>query len=398
MDDELGFELNDDFVEQTEETTEETTEDVAETEETKEETETTEESKEETTEETEETKEEEKEEGTEEKTETTEEVKDTTEEDVVEEAPKTEDKGSLNISELTGGRFETAEELTASLEDSERTQPMTGVSAMEQLNNQVEERFGEGYTLADVLTHKSKDFRSMDPFDVIEEHLHLKDPEITEAEIRAEFRPYKLLQKSESEIAQMIEDEVITQDEIDDLEAALSRKVRGAREDLESFQEELNIDDLEIYSQSPKTEEPNQRSQEELEADAERYEAVIDDLKVKTLEVGTKEDPHQISFDPDDKDRAGVRDFLANGEDGESWIQKHWMEKDGTINMNKLSDDILKMNNYERDVAIAFNQGLTKGGSKEVKDISNIDFKGGDKEVAPKSNSSEAADVMNEIN
>ena len=304
----------------------------------------------------------------------------------------------MNISELTGGRFETAEELTASLEHSERIKPMTGVSAMEQLNNQIEERFGEGYTLADVLTHKSKDFRSMDPFDVIEEHLHLKDPEITEAEIRAEFRPYKLLQKSESEIAQMIEDEVITQDEVDDLEAALSRKVRGAREDLESFQEELNIDDLEIYSQSPKTEEPNQRSQEELEADAERYEAVIDNLEARTLEVGTKEDPHQISFDPDDKDRAGVRDFLANGENGESWIQKRWMEKDGTINMNKLSDDILKMTNYERDAAIIFNQGLTKGGSKEVKDISNIDFKGGDKEVAPKSNSSEVADIMNEIN
>jgi hypothetical protein len=403
-DNELGFDLNEDFTPMDENSQEESNEKeevVENSEETKEEPEATEEKEEkeeksEDVEASDESKEDEPAEETKDETEDV--VSEETKEEPEAEATEEVQESSLNISELTGGRFETAEELTKSLEYADSVKPMDGVSVMEQLDKQIEERFGEGYTLSDVLTYKSKDFREMDSFDVLKEHLYLKDPEITDAEIRAEFRPFNLLNKSEGEIAQMIEDEVITQDEIDDLEAALSRKVRVAREDLEEFQSELNIDDLQIYSKTEPVEQPNQKSQEELEADAKRYESVIDNLEKTTLDVGTKEDPHQLTFEPDDKDREGVREFLANGKEGESWIQKHWMEKDGTINMNKLSEDILKINNYERDIKIAFNQGLTKGGSKEVKDISNIDFKGGDKEVAPSDGLSEAARVVNEIN
>jgi hypothetical protein len=400
-DDNLGFDLKDNFseiTESTEETTGETTEAVTETTETEEVAENKE-TTEEVTETTESKADEEVEgkETTEEVTETTETAAETTETKEVEESTKAEER-SLNISELTNGRFETAEQLSESLAESDRIQPMTGASVMEQINTQVEERFGEGYTLSDVLTYKSKDFRSMDPFSVIDEHLHLKDPEITDAEIRAEFRPFNLLKKSEAEIERMIEDEEITRDEVEDLEAALSRKVRAAREDLEDFQSELNIDDLEVYAQNQTTEEPNQRSQEDLLADSKRYEAVIENLEARVLEVGTEEDPHQLSFEPDDKDREGVNSFLANDEDGSSWIQKRWMENDGTINMNKLSDDILKMNNYERDMKISFNQGLTKGGSKEVKDISNIDFKEGTQKTTPSDGLSEAAKMVNEWN
>ena len=327
-------------------------------------------------------------------------------EEVEEEKPEeekpediTEDKSSLNdISELTGGKYKTPEELNEALEVAERLKPMDGVSVLEQINSKVEEKFGEGYTLSDILTYKSRNFDEADAFDVLKEHLMLKDPDVTEAEINAELRPFDLLRKSEAEIEELIEDGDITKAQVEDLQAKLVRETRIARGDLKEFQSELNIDDLEVYSQSQPTEQPNQRSKEQLEADLEYYESVIDNKTALEIEVGSKDDPHTVKYEIDDKDREGISDFMSNGENGEAWIQKHWMNEDGTINMDKLSDHILKINNYEKHIKIAYNEGLTKGGSKEVKEISNIDFKEGSPKSTPEDGLSEAAKIANEIN
>lgn len=309
---------------------------------------------------------------------------------------KSEDRSLNNISELTEGKYDSVESMYEALQ--EKQDSLQGSNVIEQMNAQIEDKFGEGITLSDVISFQSKDFDSMDSIDILTEHLQLNDPEISEREIRSELRPFKLLSKTKEELDEMIEDGDLTEDELEDLEAALDRKVRVAKRDLKNFQSEVNIDDLEVYSPQQGVEQPNQKSQEELEKDAEYYESRINQFSGEDLEVGTKDDPHQLKFEVTEEDRNGIRDFLANGENGESWINRRWTMEDGRVNMDKLSEDINKMINYERNIKIAFTQGKTAGASKEIKDISNIDFSEGKSKPKSDGGLSQEAQIANEIN
>lgn len=326
--------------------------------------------------------------------------KDNDNEDKVEGESAVDDKeteSSLNdISELTEGKYESVQEMYEALEA--KNNSLQGSTVLEQMNSQIEEKFGEGISLSDIVSYQSKDFDEMNSFDVLTEHLQLNDPEITDREIRSELRPFALLNKSKEEIDEMIEDGDITEDDIEDLEAALDRKVRVARRDLKEFQSDINIDDLEVYSPQENAQQSTGKSQEELEKDAEYYESVISKFSRKDVDVGTKDDPHTLTIEATDDDRNGFRDFISDGENGEPWITKRWMMEDGRVDMDKLQSDIDKIINYERNIKIAFTQGKTAGASKEVKDVSNVDFGTGKNKPKSDEGLSQEAQIANEIN
>lgn len=371
----------------------------AEVEETKEEVseETKDETKETETEEVEETKEESKEE------ETKDEDKESKEEEVEtkeEETKETEDEdsslNSTNISELTEGAYETPEEL---YEEFKRVNTkVTGKTVLESLNDQIEEKFGEGYTLSDVVEYQNLDFDNMSPFELLEHSLNLEDPEITDREIEAELREFNLLKKSEAEIAEMIENEELTKNEYDSLEDKFLRKVRLAKKPLKEYQSTINIEDLEIHSPNQPEIKPT-KTPEEVKADSDRYEAIINDFKGVKIEVGTKEDPYEVNLEASDDDRNGIKEFLAGDEKGRNWIEKRWIGDEGVVDMAKLREDAWKIENHDRNVKIAFTQGKSAGVKKEVKDINNIDFEKGKNPSKSKGEGrSIAAKIIDEIN
>jgi hypothetical protein len=325
------------------------------------------------------------------------EAKDTEEGEVetVSEDKESTDRSLNDISEMTEGKYNSIEEMYEAIQSKDNL--MSTSSVIEQMNEQIEDKFGEGISMSDIVSYQSLDFDEMDPFDVLTEHLQFKDPDITEKGIRAELRQFKLLQKSKQEIDEMIEDGDITLDDYEDAEAALERKVRIARRELKDFQDEINIDDLEVYAPQQQ-QQAQQKSEEELIKDAEYYDSVINSYTSKGIEVGTKENPHSLNLETTDDDRNGIREFLSDGDDGTSWINKRWMMEDGRVNMDKLSDDINKIMNYEKHLKIAFTQGKSAGASKEVKDISNIDFSDGKNKPKSDEGLSQLAQIANEIN
>ena len=305
---------------------------------------------------------------------------------------------SEEISKLTEGSFSSVEELNQAYNDILEVE--SGKGYIEKLNDAVEAEYGEGIAFSDLVEYKSKDFDSMSPMDVLVEQLQLSDGDITDAEIEAELRPYALLNRSEAEIAELIEDEKIEAHEVKDLEARLLRKTRAAKSELKEFQDSIDIDNLEISSPKMTEQKSHAPSEEEQKANLERYEAAINGLPDLKFDVGTKEEPFEFTFKITDEDRNGIDEFLkAEEKDGVSrdFIQKNWTDENG-VNVAKLSADMYKVVNYERDIKRAFANGKSEV-SKEVKDISNIDFKKGESTKAPVSDArSQAAQLAAEAN
>lgn len=315
-------------------------------------------------------------------------------------APKVETPDSSlsieDISELTKGSYKTTKELYEAYEG--LNSKVTGKTVIEQFNEQIAAKFGEGVTYADVVEFQNYNFDEMNNFDLLEHHLNFEDPEITDKEIKAELIVFDLLKKSESEIQEMIDNEEITRAEYENLEAKMIRKTRLAKTALKEYQSSLSIEDLDIHSPNQKVVQPT-KSAEELKADADRYDAEINSLSEFKIEVGTKEDPYSLDLKVSEEDRNGVRNVLMPDVDGRNWIEKRWIMKDGLVDMKKLSADIYKLENHDRNVGIAFTQGKSAGVKKEVKDISNINFSKGQGVREEKLDSkAEAAKTAKEIN
>jgi hypothetical protein len=321
--------------------------------------------------------------------------------EVLEDEPEQIDNSSLireEISKATDGQFNSVEEMNQAYNDVLAAE--SGKSYLEKINDAVEAEYGEGVSFSDLVEYKSKDFDSMDSMDVLVEQLQLTDSEISEEEIAAEMRPFNLLNRSETEIAELIEDGQFTQDTVDDLSARLMRKARIARAELKTFQESIDIDNLEVSNPKLSDKKPTGATEEEKQAYLERYDSAIETLSEFKFDVGSKDAPEEFSFQVTDDDRNGVTEFLkGDNKDGadRDFIQKNWAEN-GEVDLEKLSKDMYKVVNYERDIKRAYANGKSEV-SKEVKDINNIDFKGGTAKSPEQINDADqAADVIRDAN
>lgn len=291
--------------------------------------------------------------------------------------PEKIDNSSLireEIQTITNGEYDSIEELYKANNDLLETTSATDY--LGNLNEAVAEKYGEGVTFADVIEYKSRDFDNMDEMSVLEEHLEKTYDSITPEQISAHMRPFALLKKSDAEIAELIEDERITQTEVDDLKARLTRKAMDARGELKEFQDSINIDELQVSSPKIAEKVVPQESEAELNARLERYDSIIKSMPDYTFEVGDDKNPANFTLQKTDDDRNGVSEFLKgdnlNGVE-RNFIDRHWANEDGSVNMEKLSQDMYKVISYERDIKLAYAQGKSAT-SKEVKDIDNINF------------------------
>ncbi len=302
------------------------------------------------------------------------------------------------ISKSTDGEFSSTEELYEAYKASKET--TTGKTIVESLNDAVEAEYGEGVTLSDVLEYKSRNFDEMSPLAILEEHLEMSEPGITESEIAAELRPYDLLKRSDAEIEELIEDGEITKIQVQDLKARLDRKSRLLRGELKEYQDSIDIDGLQVSS--PKTIDKAEPTESEEDANARiaSYNAIIQNLSDNTFEVGDDKNPESFTLVKTEEDRNGISEFLKAEEvDGsmKNFVDKNWANDDGTVNMEKLAKDVYKINSYDRDVKLAYAKGKSET-SKEVKDINNLNFGKGESAKTQESGLSQAAQIAREAN
>ena len=278
------------------------------------------------------------------------------------------------ILKSTGDKFESVDALNNAYNDLRET--VSGRSYVESLNAAVEEQYGEGVTFADVMNYQAINFDEMDDLSVVREQLEKQYDNITPEQLNAHMRPYSLLEKSDAEIAELVEDGDVQQYVVDDLRANLMRKAMDARTELKEFQSSINIEELQISSPRIAEEAAPIESEADRTDRLERYNSIINSMPDNTFDVGDKNNPVSFTLQKTEEDRNGVSEFLKGDTlDGveRSFIDKHWAKEGGGVDVEKLSRDMYKVVNYERDVKLGYAQGKSAT-SKEVKDIDNINF------------------------
>lgn len=276
------------------------------------------------------------------------------------------DEDFFDISEKTGGEFKSIDELLESYNSlKEKTKPVENV--FEYLNQQAEEKVGLNF--AELMEYKSMDFESMNEFDVLVEYEQFKDPDVSEIEIKAELKQYEILNKSEEEIKEMIEEGELSQSEYDLTKAKFNKQVRVARRELSEFRDGLDLDNIELPV-NIQEEKKQELTQEQIEENAKLIREELNSLKTLRLSLGLdgKENPIKLDFKP----TAEEMDSLANTIKNPQWLSDRWTREDGQFNKQKFAIDAYVLNNVNKMIKSAYNEGLSKGKKQQVVDEDNL--------------------------
>lgn len=276
-----------------------------------------------------------------------------------------EDNNSFDISKYTDGEFNKVEDLVNSYKALKENTVSSG-NVMDLLNQQTQDKYGIDYS--DLVSLKSINYDSMSDFDLLAEYEEFKDPEITQEEIDAELEQFSILTKSQEEIKNMIEDGDITEKEYKMINAQFSKRVRQAKGELKSFQDELSLDDIKLTNINNTVEKPREITQEEVMAQKESMRNDLKSFGKLRINLGDKDARQDFDFDVTESDKTNLIDTVSNP----NWIVDRWTENDGSINRTKAYRDAYVLSNFNKMIKAAYNEGVVRGSKKHVVNEDNI--------------------------
>jgi len=279
------------------------------------------------------------------------------------------DISNIDISEKTGGEFKSIDELLESYSSlKEKTQPIDNV--FEYLDTQSLEKVGLSFS--ELASYRALDFDSMNEFDVLTEYQQMKDPDISEIEIQSELKQFEVISKTESEIAEMIEDGDLTQNEYDLISAKFNRTVRTARRELKEYRDTLELDNIELPVSISQEDKPQQLTQEDIDNNAKIISEELKSFKTLRLRLDSKDSDSNLDFKITDDER----ELMVNTTKQPSWLLDRWTGKDGQIDKTKAYKDAYVLMNFNKMIKSAYNEGIAKGTKKNVIEEDNISLKG----------------------
>jgi len=279
------------------------------------------------------------------------------------------DISDIDISEKTGGEFKNIDELLESYSSlKEKTQPIDNV--FEYLDNQSFEKIGLSFS--ELASYRTLDFDNMNEFDVLAEYQQMKDPDISEIEIQSELKQFEVLSKTESEIAEMIEDGDLTQNEYDLISAKFNRTIRTARRELKEFRDTLELDNIELPVSISQEDKPKQFTQEDIDNHAKTISEELKSFKTLRLRLDSKDSNSNLDFKITDEER----DSLTNNVKHPTWLVDRWSGEDGQIDKTKAYKDAYVLMNLNKMVKTAYNEGVARGKKDNVVEEDNISLKG----------------------
>lgn len=271
---------------------------------------------------------------------------------------------NLDISSHTNGEYSKVEDLMSDF-NALKESTLTGENLFELLDKQSEEHFG--LTYSELVAWQNTDYDSMSERDVLAEKMEMEDPEITRDEIDFELAKYDLLNKTQDEIAEMIDDKEISQREYDILKNEFNRSVRLGRSSLKKFRDEnIDLSKISVNTQAQKQEQ-YQPTEEEVNKSKEDMRADLNGFSNLKMNVGDK-DGNSVNFKIDDSEKDSLVDTLSDP----SWLAKRWTNEDGSTNKNRAYMDAYIIQNVNKMLKAAYSEGIAKGAKETVVNEDNI--------------------------
>ena len=297
-----------------------------------------------------------------------------------EQKPKSESgqEGSEKTSE-EGAEKPTDEKV----EDSEQNpvedtgQPKEEVSSFKNINevyDYVDDKLYEehGITLDDYYDIDDVDYDDMaenDEVGLITEWMYLENENINDKIIDAELSKFDPLFVSDEERQEMIDNDEITERELDKLDAEFERMKLKALSDMKSMQDSLpNIDDIEFGTgQAATADQPNKEYIEQL---TNKVRDNIGKYDKETFEIkdANGEVVGRINYELNQDDKSAVEGSMVNG------LMSRYVDDSGNVDFGKWQQDMLVVNNLDKILNLAWQEASAKAERGTVDKINNKDL------------------------
>lgn len=243
--------------------------------------------------------------------------------------------------------------------------------------------------------------------EIIKMGLKDKFKNLNDSEIEFEYKQaYKL--PKEPKIADTESDEDFEErvkdwkEQCADIEASKIVNAKKFQPELEKLKSQIKLPDISKPVEAAKT----QQTQEELDAAKKAVtgfiDSVQDEIKSLTeLSIEVKDEvvkiPVSYSYSQEEKTKVveQLKKFAESNFDANAIFAERWVKEDGTINVSRMTQDMIRLNNSEKIDAKLANDGASKRLKEYTKEKKNIQLQGVN--GAQASGTADAAKAMEQV-
>ena len=204
-----------------------------------------------------------------------------------------------------------------------------------------------------------QDFSKVSDLDVAREFLQLEYPDSTPSEINLELKKFR---ESEDDLEEEVEQKkwelkkyaTKGRQELNKLKANLGEPSQSSLPS--DIQEKVQLAD-QVKSQM----QANQKAQEEYFEGIKNTARSVDKL---TLNLG---EDNNIDYVVSEQDRKSIPDLINE--------MPHWRNSDGSWNHRAVVEDGIKIQNFDKMVALAYEQGKNSGKDDLIRETKNVNLK-----------------------
>jgi hypothetical protein len=247
--------------------------------------------------------------------------------------------------------------------------PSVNAETIQEINKKLQEE--KGYSLSEALMWQEKDIKSMPTSDKLLWSMKAED-EVghTDAWYQQKLSKFEVLDKPESEIQEMIEDEQISAKEIEDLRVERDDMLHRADKILEKYKQsfDLNVN----FDPKPSAEADEQRRLAEEQKAAEARAAISESLKSfdkVEFEVNLINDlgDHKIAIPVSDADKHDLLDT-----EDRHFLNKWYGGKDGKFDFQTMQKHLYQGRNTDKIVQQAVTQALAEAEKRRIAKKDNV--------------------------
>jgi len=236
---------------------------------------------------------------------------------------------------------------------------------------------GKENELYDYLSRKNKDYNTMSDVDVVKENLKITNPSWTDKDIANEikFKYGNIPEKKDLSLIDREEDPEGYEkaerfnDDVDHKELLLSRDARDSRIALEQTKKTIEFPKIENVSNQPEG-----PTQEQLDEEQRQWELQVDAEMPKLSDFKFKIGDEEITYRITNEDKADQTAYMKSFTPQKLASELGWVNEDGSYNISKLAEDVLKLKNIDKIIASSATQMKTSATKEVIAEIKNVDL------------------------
>ncbi len=246
----------------------------------------------------------------------------------------------------------------------------------EQLTNAEDPKLAEK-TVLEYLREKSRDYSIMSDIDVVKAALRKENPSWTKDDVDLKIR------RTYGRDLNTIDLNIIDQD----LEPVKYKEAEAHNENVANALDDLRLDalqkrpvliqgqqELELPSIKPSQEPTNVGpTPEEVEAANKQWREAVDSSITGLSEIKQSIDNKEVVYAVNDDDKNALKTQLETFNLLDFSKQRGWQNEDGSPNVTKLAEDVLKLQNFDKITKSYAGQIKTEATKDVLKSIKNID-------------------------